>query len=94
MLFWVFFISILLSIASEFASQFIYFAVIRKTLAKSNVKMSFDWLPHKRRTLIEEYKKIVKGDKFDVMWGEIVMWLYYSGWIFLAVACLLIFFVI
>jgi len=89
-----FIISLLLSIASGFASQFIYFVVIRKTLTQSNIKLSFDWLPHKLKAHIDEYNQIVKGNKSALMWGKFVIWLDYFSWIFLAVDCLLIFFVI
>jgi len=93
-LFLFFIISLLLSIASGSASQFIYFIVIRKTLVQSNKKLSFDWLPHKQKALIDDYNQIVKGNKSALKWGKFVIWLEYFSWIFLAVDCLLIFYVI
>jgi hypothetical protein len=86
-------ISIVLSIASEFASQILYFVKIRPKLSQANIKMSFDWLPHKRKIYLAEYKKIINGDKDELIWENVVKWLYYISWIFLVIAGLLTIFI-
>ncbi len=83
-------LSIALSLVSEWASELICFVKIRRKLIEANKKPPFDWLPHKRKALVSEYIKIVGGNKNDLIWGQIVVWLYYISWVFLVVAVLLV----
>lgn len=71
-------LSIALSIVSEWASELIYFVKIRRKLTEANMKPSFDWLPHKRKALVSKYIRIIAGNKTDLIWGHIVVWLYYK----------------
>lgn len=87
-------ILIALSIASESASQMIYFLKIRGNLPRSYKMSSFDWLPQKRKANVAEYIKKANGIENVLIWGKIVIWLYYISWIFLLISALLTIFIV
>ena len=90
MILMLFLLSIALSVVSESASQLIYFVKVRRKLSEAKKKPSFDWLPQKRKALVSEYIKIVDGNKNDLIWGQIVLWLYCASWIFLITALMIL----
>ena len=83
-------ITIAISVSCEVVSTVIYFIIIRKKLSEFNKEIHFDWLPHKRKMQIVEYKKILGENNSAVRWGAIVVWLYKISWITLIISSLLV----